>query len=191
MQHIPNAESNEPRLFAVCLGGRADGCNVELHDVVFAVGTSLEAVHPQLLDRWFGEPEGLHVDAWAELDQVPGFRVSLGKTPVKAEQQLYFINIGGYVAGEFGERHAYGFYAGAGRAEVKARAKRELLTGKQSVHRDDLVAIDDVLEVEPGDDWHVRLDADPEASAPAVINGYFPIPRSTIAAWRRARKSQD
>lgn len=190
MQHIPNAESNKPRLFAVCLGGRADGCNVELHDVVFAVGTSLEAVHPQLLDRWFGKPEGLHVDAWAELDQVPGFRVSLGKTPVKAERQLYFINIGGYVAGEFGERHAYGFYAGTGKAEVKARAKRELLTGKQSVHRDDLFEIDDVVAIDPGDGWRIHLKPDTEAGAPEVTNGYFPIPRATIAAWRGARLRQ-
>lgn len=185
---IPDPES--PRLFAVCLGGRAAGCNVELHDVVFAVGRSLDAVHPQLLDRWFGSPDGLHVDAWAEIDRVPGFRVSLKKTPPTAGHRLYFINIGGYVAGEFGERHAYGFYAGSGKAEVKAAAKRELLVGKVSVHRDDLFEIDDVVEIEAGDGWHVHLEPDAGAGAPAVTNGYFPIPRATIAAWRRARDRQ-
>lgn len=180
--------SESARLFAVCLGGRADGCNVELHDVVFVAGESLEGVHEQLLDRWFGSPEGLHVDAWAELDRVPGFRVSLSRTPPEAGQRLYFINIGGYVADEFGERHAYGFYAGADKAEVKARAKRELLTGKQSVHRDDLFEIDDVVEVAPGDGWYVHLQPDESAGEATVTNGYFPIPRATIGAWRRARK---
>ena len=180
----------QPQLFAVCLGGRAEGCNVELHDVVFAVGGSLEAIHPQLLDRWFGSPEGLHIDAWAILDRVPGYRVSLEKTPPGAAERLYFVNIGGYVAGEFGERHAYGFYAGAGKAEVKARAKRELLTGKQSVHRDDLFEIDDVVAIAPGDGWYVHLEPDTEAGMPEITNGYFPIPRSTITAWRRARDRQ-
>ena len=176
-----------PQLFAVCLGGRAEGCNVELHDVVFAVGRSLEDVHDQLLDRWCGDPEGLHVDAWAVLDRVPGYRVSLEKTPPGAAERLYFVNIGGYVANEFGERHVYGFYAGAGRAEVKTRAKRELLTGKQSVHRDDLFEIDGIIEIEAGDGWHVHLEPDSKAGAAKVTNGYFPIPRSTIAAWLRAR----
>lgn len=180
-------ESDSIRLFAVCLGGRTAGCNVELHDVVFAVGRSLEDVHGQLLDRWFGEPDGLHVDAWAEIEQVPGFRVSLRKAPPEAGQRLYFINIGGYVAGEFGERHAYGFYAGAGKGEVKARARRELLTGKISVHRDDLFDIDDVVEIDPGDGWRIHLVPDDDAGMPAVTNGYFPIPRKAIAAWRRAR----
>lgn len=185
---MPIPDSKSPRLFAVCLGGRAEGCNVELHDVVFAAGDSLEDIHDQLLDRWFGAPDGLHVDAWAELDRVPGFRVSLEKTPPAAEPRLYFINIGGYVAGEFGERHAYGFYAGDGKAEVKARAKRELLAGKESVHRDDLFEIDDIIEVAPGDGWYVHLQPDENAGEATVTNGYFPIPRATIEAWRRESK---
>ncbi|HMB38908.1 MAG TPA: DUF1543 domain-containing protein [Wenzhouxiangellaceae bacterium] len=183
-------ESDPLHLFAVCLGGRAEGCNVELHDVVFAAGSSLEDIHDKLLDRWFGSPDGLHIDAWVELDRVPGFRVSLERTTPEAGQRLYFINIGGYVAGEFGERHAYGFYAGTGKAEVKARAKRELLTGKQSVHRDDLFEIDDVVAIDPGDGWHIHLKPDTEAGAPEVTNGYFPIPRATIAAWRGVRLRQ-
>jgi len=188
---MTSSTSESARLFAVCLGGRAKGCNVELHDVVFAVGDSLEDVHFQLLDRWFGDADGLHVDAWTLIDRVPGFRVSLKKTSPPAGPRLYFINIGGYVEGEFGERHAYGFYAGAGKADVKAVAKRELLAGKISVHRDDLFEIDDIAEVDPGEGWHVHLETDENANAADVTNGYFPIPRATITAWRRARRPQD
>ena len=185
---MSESHSNPVRLFAVCLGGRAKGCNVELHDVVFVAGKSLENVHDQLLDRWFGSPDGLHIDAWVELDRIRGFRVTLKKTAPKSCQRLYFINIGGYVAGEFGERHAYGFYPGAGKAEVKALAKRELLAGKISVHRDDLFDIDDVVEIDAGNGWHVHLEPDGNACAPEVTNGYFPIPRATIAAWQQALK---
>ena len=34
----------QPKLFLVVLGGRIDGCHVELHDVRFVVGSSIEAV---------------------------------------------------------------------------------------------------------------------------------------------------
>ena len=57
-----NAESvgsEQPKLFAVYLGGRAPKCNTELHDVVFAVGASIEDTYDRLLELWFGSPEGL------------------------------------------------------------------------------------------------------------------------------------
>lgn len=178
---------SSPALFAVCLGGRAPGCNVELHDVVFAVGDSLEELHPQLLDRWFGDSERVHVDAWARVERVPGYRVRLAREPASDGPRLYFVNIGGYGPGELFERHAYALYAGHSAGEVKTRAKAELLIGDDEVHRDDLYEVDDLLTVDTIDGWHVHLEADPDAGAPDVTNGYFPIPRKTVAAWLKAQ----
>lgn len=42
-------------LFMVMLGGRHARANVEVHDVILAVGDSLETVYPQLRNAWFGE----------------------------------------------------------------------------------------------------------------------------------------
>lgn len=64
-------------LHAVMLGGRAPGCRIELHDVAFAIGTSLESMHEQLLDQWFGNPQGLHIDAYARLDRADGRHLHL------------------------------------------------------------------------------------------------------------------
>lgn len=155
--------------------------------MTFAVGADLEDCHPQLLDAWFGEPDGLHVDAFARLDAVDGHRVELHREPVREGPRLYFVNIGGYAPGEFGERHAYGFFVGASKAEVKARAKRQLLSGKQSVHRDDLFDVDDVVAVEPSGGWHLKLVPDAGVGDPVVTNGYFPLPRATIERWRERR----
>lgn len=180
----------QPALYVVCLGGSAPGSNVELHDVVFAVGVDLESTHQQLLDQWFGNADGLHVDAWARVEQVAGHRVRLSPRPADNGVRLYFVNMGGYAPGELWERHAYALYAARSPAEVKARARKELLVGRESVHRDDLYDIDDILEIRPGRGWHLQLEADPEAGEPTVTNGYFPIPRRTIAAWR-ARRTRD
>ncbi len=56
-----------PSLFIVMLGGRHARANTEVHDVVLAVGDSLEDVYPQLKNAWFGEQKGLHIDAWAQI----------------------------------------------------------------------------------------------------------------------------
>jgi hypothetical protein len=183
------APATTPALYAVMLGGRAPGCRIELHDVAFAVGASLEGTHEQLLDQWFGQARGLHVDAWAVVDQVEGYRVSLRPEPPQSAPpvQLYFVNIGGYQPGDLAEQHGYILLAAPGKAQAKAQAKRRLLQGFESVHKDDLYEVDDLLEISRVGGLHVHLVPDPKAQAPEVVNGYFPLPLKTIRAWEKQR----
>ena len=51
-----------PSLFIVMLGGRHARANTEVHDVVLAVGDSLEETYPQLKQAWFAELKGLLVN---------------------------------------------------------------------------------------------------------------------------------
>ncbi len=176
------------RLIACVLGGTAPRAKTELHDVAFAVGDSLEAVHEQLLENWFGDPRGLHVDAWCFLDSVEGYRVRLSRTRSDKGLHLYFINIGGYRPGVFGESHAWGFFGAPNKAEAKRRAKAMLLRGHEETHKDDLHEIDDCLHVGTVAGWHVHLTPDAAARDPQVVNGYFPLPPATVQAWM-ARKA--
>lgn len=177
------------RLIACVLGGTAAGARTELHDVAFAVGHDIEAVHAQLLDSWFGEPVGLHVDAWTVINTVAGYRVHLDRAPSDNGPHLYFINIGGYRAGEFGERHACGFFGARDKAEAKAHARKRLLQGHEQTHKDDLHEVDDCLRLGRVNDWHIHLTADAQAKDPLVTNGYFPLPPATIRAWRKQRET--
>ena len=82
------------KLFAVYLGGRAPRCNTELHDVVFVVGSSIEATYEQLMDLWFGSPGRLHLDSFMALDVVDGHRVRLASSRSAGDTKaLYFINL--------------------------------------------------------------------------------------------------
>ncbi|MGA7297789.1 MAG: DUF1543 domain-containing protein [Rhodanobacteraceae bacterium] len=170
-------------LIACVLGGSAPGAKTELHDVAFAIGNSVDLIHEQLLESWFGEPHGLHIDAWVILDTVDGHRVRLQPTASDNGLSLYFINLGGYRAGEFGERHAWWFFVAPSKAEAKARARQSLLQDCEQIHKDDLHDVDDCLQVSTVAGWHIHLDADPDAAAPKVSNGYWPLPASTIKAW--------
>ncbi|MDE2271883.1 MAG: DUF1543 domain-containing protein [Xanthomonadaceae bacterium] len=179
--------SQHPRLIACVLGGIAPGAKTELHDVAYAVGDSLEAVHEQLLDGWFGEPRGLHVDAWCFLDSVSGYRVQLTREPADDGPRLYFVNIGGYRPGVFAEHHAWGFFGAPDQTAARDQAQRTLLRKHEETHKDELYDVDDCLQVADIAGWHVRLTPDPNAKDPIVCNGYFPLPQATIDRWLARR----
>lgn len=175
--------------FAVYLGGRAPGCRTELHDVAFAVGDRIEDCHLQLLDSWFGAPEGLHVDSWVKFGCVDGHWVSLepkgAARPAKGEPRLFFVNMGGYEPGKFMEFHAGFFLVGATKAEVKDRARTMLGAHMQQLpHADDLIDVDDCLELGEVGNYTVTVTPAPGVKESPITNGYFPLPRETIAAWK-------
>lgn len=177
------------KLFAVMLGGTAPRARTELHDVAFVCGERLEDTWDQLLDAWFGAPDGLHVDSWAELDTVDGWRVALRSQPPAPGPRLWFVNLGAYHAGHFGEVHAVAYLVGDDPAEVKERAKARLLQGADQRHTDDLHEVDDCLPVTRVGGLHVHLEpAPPEAAdLPTVVNGWLPLPDAAIAAWKARR----
>lgn len=75
------------KLFAVFVGGNHPRANVELHDVRFCVGETLEDTIPQLRAAWWGTPKSLHIDGYADLTHVDGrpVRVVPGpRLPVRA-----------------------------------------------------------------------------------------------------------
>ena len=101
-----------PSLFIVMLGGRHARANTEVHDVVLAVGESLEDTYPQLKNAWFAEQKGLHIDAWAQINglEFEGKSYTLQFTdaqPQQSDEKLWLINLGGYDPREFGELHRY------------------------------------------------------------------------------------
>jgi hypothetical protein len=184
--------ASQPKLFAVYLGGRAPRCNTELHDVVFVVGTSIEQTYERLIDIWFGSAEGLHLDSWMEHTVVDGHRVVLTKTRPQvneSDKKLYFVNLGAYADGEFTELHANAIVAGASEREVKTRAKSELLRGKNAVHMDDLFDIDDCLEINSVDGYHVVLEPTSEPEHLVPNNGYHIIPKAVIEAHLRKQNT--
>lgn len=179
--------ASDNKLFAVYLGGRAPKCNTELHDVVFAVGPSIEATYDQLMDKWFGDPLRLHLDSWLELQIVDGQRIALRREPSTDVKKLWFINLGAYLPGQFTELHANAFVVASSEQDVKSRAKGELLRGAQSVHTDDLYDIDDCLEISEVDGYHIHLEATEATQAFSPTNGYHIIPPEILADYARRR----
>ena len=160
-------------LFAVFVGGSHERANIELHDMRFAVGESLEAITPQLRAAWWGKPSSLHVDGYAELTEVDGWQVDIvqGPAPEAPVRSLWFVNIGGYTPELFGEQHNYLFLAGEEKAKVWTRA-RAISPAWAGRHKDNFVSVDEIVEVNGllGDaGWHVRLETPATGQRPVKI----------------------
>lgn len=150
------------QLFAVMLGGRAPGCNIELHDVVFVIGESFEETYPSLAKKWFGSNSRLHIDAWVALTQIDGFDIIL--SPEKAtssSNHLYFVNFGGYIKGDFNEIHQSKFYVAESKNAALQRAKQELCMNLMEQHCDDNLVIDDCLQLDAVDNFYIHLQQNP------------------------------
>lgn len=174
------------RLFAVMLGGTAPGANTELHDTVFAVGETIESTYEQLMAQWFGSLRGAHIDSWLPLEVVDGHRVALRpEAPAAGEPKLWFVNLGAYRHGRFGELHEVAFLVAADPDAAKARARAALLAGEHEPHTDDLHEIDDILQVTGGAGLHVHLAplVGAAPAPPAPVNGWHPLPEDVIAAY--------
>jgi hypothetical protein len=174
------------KLFAVMLGGTAQGANTELHDTVFAVGPTIESTYEQLMAQWFGALRGVHIDSWLPLEVVDGHRVALRpEAPAAGEPKLWFVNLGAYRHGRFGELHEVAFLAAGDAETAKSRARAALLAGEHEPHTDDLHEIDDILQVTGGAGLHVHLAPVVGAAPPlpAPVNGWHPLPEDVIAGY--------
>lgn len=181
--------ANDKKLFAVYMGGRAPRCNIELHDVAFVVGRSIEDTYGQLLDDWFGSPESLHLDSWFEVRTVDGHAVSLSETPQESPLKLYFVNVGGYLPNKFIEFHETGFVVAETLRQAKDTARQKLLVGMQSVHTDDVFDVDDCIEISRIGQHFIHLEPTGAPDEMELTNGYHIIPKPVVAEWlRRAAK---
>ena len=55
---------NNLSLFIVVLGGRSLKSNIEIHDVRWVLGKTIEDTFPELRKQWLGKKNGLHIDSY-------------------------------------------------------------------------------------------------------------------------------
>ena len=176
------------KLFSVFLGGRAYKCNTELHDVVFTLGEKIEDTYIDLLRKWFGLSDRLHIDSWVDLNIVEGYKISLSKEKKRSNKNLYFVNLGAYEKNRFEELHESRFMVDINKVNVKKRAKEELLVGKEQVHLDDLYDVDDCIEIKEVSGYYINLERTQKKSNLKFNNGYKSIPKNIINNFKKLKK---
>jgi len=149
------------------------GCHIELHDVRFVAGLSLDDTIPVLRRQWFGRREGLHLDSTMVVRAIDGYAVTLRPEPPGLRpERLWFVNLGAYRPDVLAELHHFGLVVARSAQAAKAAAKRQWLVGAREQHKDDLASVDDCLAIEQlellgGERWYVQLEPHPEGLRPA------------------------
>ena len=145
------------KLFAVYLWGEIEGTHLEMHDVRFVVGESIEDTYEELRKQWVWT-NVFHIDAYIELKHIDGYTISLEKTPSKDSKKLYFVNAWAYDPNFFGELHEIGFFVWEDERSVKQEALKVLCKGKDTPHRDNLYDIDNLLEISRIWGYYIHLE---------------------------------
>ena len=99
-------------LFIVVLGGRSLKSNIEIHDVRWVLGESLEDTFPELRKQWIGKLNGLHIDSYKRIRYVAWYKKAISKYNKQNSinhkiegEYLLFINLGGYNPKKMYEEH--------------------------------------------------------------------------------------
>jgi hypothetical protein len=175
------------KLFMLLLGCKPKDRYTEQHDIFFGVGVSLKDLLPGILACWKG-PHTIHIDAWREVTEVDGYSIRLlsrenNTGTVEKNDQLFFLNLGGYKENEFEECHYKMLVVAKDKSDAIKQAKASAFykhTGfkgadshiddKYGVDVDDLYQIEEILpaaikekyiiQIEPAagaakDKWHL------------------------------------
>ena len=91
----------------VMLGCTPKGRFTEQHDIFFGIGSSLKELVPQMNAFWPEAKGKIHIDAWQKVSFVDGYEIEVvsKESQIKQEEQVFFLNLGGYKDGEFEEYH--------------------------------------------------------------------------------------
>ena len=165
-------------LYLIVLGGRAKKANIELHDVRWVVGSSIEDTYDTLRKDWFGSPKGLHIDSYKKIRYIDGYKINIINTEKnkidkkkfvkknKAKKKLWFVNIGGYNPTSMQEKHEFGLVTASTKLEAQRIAKSKWLIGCKKKHKDDIASLEMLLNYDDCElikkigKWEIELTPD-------------------------------
>ena len=160
------------KLFYVIIGATPKGRNIEQHDVFFGIAENLKDLVPAIKNFW-KEAEGkIHIDCYQEVQFADGYEIKIiEKTSQISENNLFFINLGGYKPGHFEEFHEQHLMVGKSMGEIVKRVKQtefyktmgfknaeSHIDDKHGVDIDDIYKISDLLSKEAKKKYSIILE---------------------------------
>ena len=145
------------RLFMVCLGGKVSGCNIEMHDIRFVVGDTIEQTFNALKQQWCGDKAKVHMDSYCEIKHIDGFDISLSEHPEPNQHTLFFVNLGAYYPDHIMEQHSFELIVAQSPEQAKQIALSRVPSNLSKPHKDRIMAVDDLLSVDLIDGFYIKL----------------------------------
>lgn len=178
------------KLFYIILGATPNGRNIEQHDVFFGIAETLKDLVPAMKNFWSEAKGQIHIDCYQEVKYVDGFEIEIVERKLKKdENQLFFINLGGYQLGQFQEFHEQFLMVGKSMSEIIKRVKQtpfyktmgfenatSHIDDKHGVDIDDIYKVNDILPLEMKEKYTVVLKkSESEVQENKTVIGYLKI----------------
>lgn len=180
-----------PQLFMILLGAKPKGRNIEQHDIFFGIGTSIQALLPEILNFWPEADGKIHVDAYRIVNKVGAYKVEV-VNKADANQtdlnSLFFINLGGYKREEFEEFHYKMLVVSDQKAIAIKEAKETAfykhvwfdgatshIDDKYGVDVDDIFEITDILSPATKRSYALKFSAGDHLPEDEMTLGYLPL----------------
>ena len=173
-------------LFIVVLGGRSKKSNIEIHDVRWVIGETLEDTFPELREQWLGKISGLHIDSYKCIKYIDGYEIVISKYdkdtlnyPRREDLTLWFVNLGGYNPKKMYEEHDFTLVVAKKALDAKKKAKKNWESNLRIKHNDDLSCIknfdqvDDFCPIKKINNWEIKLLSDPERRSDKLIPDWY------------------
>lgn len=186
------------KLFSILLGGQPKGRLVEQHDYYFGIAAKLEDLAEDLKAFWPEAGKSLHIDAWREVTYVDGYRINIASRDMggnKPEQKVFFINLGGYLPGNFQETHKVVLTVQDSITSAIRNAKQTSFFKNNSVKDskganshidekygldiDDIYNIEDILPVKHKTLYEITLEKTNEITEDEIHLGYLKLEKLT------------
>lgn len=176
------------KLFYVILGATTTGRNIEQHDVFFGIAESVEDLHSEIKNFW--KFTKLHIDCYQEVKFADGYELKVvEKASEISDNQLFFVNLGGYKSGHFEEFHEQHLMVGKSLAEVIKKVKKTRfyktmgfknapshVDDQHGVDIDDIYNVNDLLSKETKEKYSIILEKSEIENQENVMKiGYFKI----------------
>lgn len=152
----------------VLLGCRPKGRFTEQHDIFFGIGVALSELIPEMNHFWPEAKGVFHIDVWREVTVVDSFKITISSKneELTNENQLFFINLGGYKENEFEEYHYKIVTVGTTLAQAIKKAKTTSFY-KHIGFKGAISHIDDKFGIDVDDVYNVK-----EILSPLFTNKY-------------------
>ena len=183
------------KLFMIMLGCRPKGRFTEQHDIFFGIAKSLKDLIPEMKLFWPEAKGKIHIDVWREVTVVDNYSIEVvpKKNNINQENQLFFINLGGYKENEFEEFHYKILAVGQQMADAVKIAKETTfykhcgfkgatshIDDKFGVDVDDLYNVSEILELDLKDKFSLKITKSEVSLVEDVLNiGYLKLEKIT------------
>lgn len=154
------------------LGATPKGRLTEQHDIFFGIGQSIECLIPQINAFWPEASGNIHIDVWREVTFIDGFKIEIVSKDTSAanEENLFFINLGGYKESVFDEFHYKVLTVATSLAEATKKAKSTTfykhygfkgavshVDDKYGIDVDDIHNVNDILTADLKQNYSIKI----------------------------------